>query len=306
MENEKIYIRRFMKVFCEGMNHYWFDVEKFVNLTKYHGFDSKKLEIEIQCVEEDEKNQISAKTIQRVFGFARGEREGAGDKSVTIKTVKALGKVLCDGNEYGLLIKVNHENLEKIVWESMNGRPSSDIDYIFGLMNGVLYDLEVSSYYSYKPGTDENGYDFYDMSIQYIRKEIDKFFWGKKAKREKLYRLLEELEIFVKSYSRPGVPKRWQEANPKLRFYDCVFDFKEYSPHTYEQIKNGSLKTCDGQEISFCFYPSESECKERREYLEKLIENEHRKNGKVSYDRFYQNEVIVAFQRVFEMEFAME
>lgn len=305
INDEKCYIRRFTKVFNEGKDEYWWlDMGKYIKLASKYDLDGKKLRIAVECSEEDEsKTIVSAKTIDRVRGYIYGEKEGAGDKSVTIETIKALGKALCDGDEYGLLIKIEPSNVKTIMKEGEEIWHTSDINYIYGLMNTLLYELVISSYYSYRPGTEEDGFEYYDMRLQKIRNEIDRHFWNKDEIRNKLYRLVEEEEELIKSYSQPGAPERWVKANPKLRFYDCVFDFMEESPHIYELIKTGALKTKWGRVMSFNFYPTEKECKERKAYFAKLAAKNSKQNSQYTYDRFYQNELVDAFRIVFEKDF---
>lgn len=191
----------------------------------------------------------------------------------------------------------------------MNGEKSwgtKDINYIYGLMNTLLYELESSSYYSYKPGTEEDGFEYYDMRLQNIRNEIDSRFWDKKDIRNKLYRLVEEEEAFIKSYSQPGAPERWMKANPKLRFYDCVFDFIEECPELYEKIRRGEAVTGWGQMISFRFYPTAKECIARKLYFAGLETKNAKQNSQYSFDRFYQNELIEAFRIIFEAELGLK
>ena len=306
MTNEKFYIRRFTKVLCEGVDKYWWlDMEKYIRLASKYDLDSKKLRIAIECAEDDEeKVVVSAKTIDRVRGYIYGEVEGMKDKAVKIETVKALGKALCDGDEYGLLIKIEPSNIKNILKEGEEIWDTNDINCIYGLMNTILYEFEASSYYSYKPGTDEDGFEHYDLRMQNIRYEIDRRFWSKKAIRDKLYRLAEELEELIKSYSQPGAPERWVRANPKLRFFDCVFDFMEESPELYEQIRTGQIKMNTGQLISFNFYPTEEECAQRRAYFAEIQEKSSRQNSQYTFERFYQNELVDAFRMIFEADFA--
>lgn len=306
MDKEKLYIRRFTKVFAEGVNKYWWlDMEKYLRLASKYDFNGKRLQTAIECAEEDEtKALVSAKTIDRVRGYIVGEKEGKGDKSITIDTIKALGKALCNGDEYGLLMQIEPSNVQMVIKEAEEIWGTNDINYIYGLMNKLLYELEVSCYYSYRPGTNEDGFTYYDTRLQNIRNEIDSRFWSKKDIRDKLYRLVEEEEELIKSYTQPGAPERWMKANPRLRFYDCVFDFMEESPELYEQIQRGEFATGIGQIVSFHFYPTEEECEARRMYFAELAEKSAKQNSKYSFERFYQNELIEAFRIIFEAEFA--
>lgn len=305
MENEKLYISRFTKVLSEKVGeYYWFDIGKYVRLAKDYDFKPSRLYDAIECIETDTLQIPTAKTIGRVLGFYNGEKEGKGSKSVSMHTAKELGKALCDGDEYGLLIKIEPANVRMIIGQSEEIFGTGDINYIYKLMNDLLYEMQVSYYYSYRPDTEEDGFEYYDMKLQHIRNEIDSRFWNKKATRDKLYHLVEEEEEFIKSYNRPGTPGRWMEANPRLRYYDCVFDFMEECPEIYQAIKNCEITTALGQIISFNFYPTEQECLERKLYFEELEEKNRKQNRRYTEDRFYQNEIIEAFRMVFEKDFA--
>jgi len=303
-EIEKLFLSKFKKVYSEGVDRFWWlDVDKYVRLAAKYDLKGARLRMAIECVEEDESKIPSAKTIDRVLGFYSGEKEGKGNKSVTIDTVKALGKALCDGDEYGLLIKIEPSNVLMIIKQAEELWGTSDLNHIYSLLSSLIYELEASSYYSFKPGTLEDGFEYYDMRLQSIRHEIDSRFWNKKDIRNKLYRLVEETEELIKRCSRPGTPERWLKANYKLRYYDCVFDFIEACPELYKSIKNGDMGMCQGQIISFSFYPTEQECIDRKCYFAELITKNVKQNSKYSEERFYQNELVDAFRLVFESDF---
>ena len=304
MDTEKIYIRKLAKVFSEGVDkHWWFNIEKYLRLASKYGLDAKSLSGAIECAEEDDTKHISPKTIGRVLGYFNGEKEGNGNKSVTLDTAKALGKALCDGDEYGLLIKIEPTNVLKIMREAEELWGTGSLNYIYRMLNNLLYELEPSSHYSYQPGSEEDGYSYYDMKLQSIRNEIDSRFWNQNRTREKLYRLVDEVEYLIKSYSIPGAATRWLDINPKLKYFDGVFDVKEEDPETYERIKQGLVELENGIKISFCFYPTKEECEARRKYFEKLNNKNMMQNNQYSYSRLYQNEVVETFRMVFEKDF---
>ena len=296
MSNEKLYIRKLAKVFSEGVDkHWWFNIEKYLRLASRYGMDAKNLSEAIECSEEDVSKHISPKTIGRVLGYFNGEKEGNGNKAVTLDTVKVLGKALCDGDEYGLLIEIEPTNVMKIMREADELWGTNSFNCIYRMLNNVLYELESSSHYSYKPGTEEDGYSYYDMKLQTIRNEIDSRFWDQNDTREKLYHLVDEVEYLIKSYSIPGTVKRWIDINPKLKYFDSVFDVIEEDPETYEKIKKGLIKLENGMKISFCFYPTQEECEERKEYF-------RNKNNQYSYSRLFQNEIVETFRMIFEKD----
>lgn len=310
---EQYFIRRFLKILADEASnaYYWFDIEKYITLAAKYEYSGKRLITQIELVENDLGKIPSYKTIERVKGFFDGEKESGTkkgktcikDKAITFETAKELGKALCN-DEYGLLIKIEPSSILQAMEQAEEMWGSSDgLNYIYKMMNKLLYELEASSYYSYKPGTEEDGFSYYDMRLQNIRTEIDARFWNKKELKDKLYRLAEEEEFLIKSYSQAEAPKRWIKANPKLRFFDCVFDFMEENPELYENIKDGKLSITDDLVISFNFYPTKEECEERKNYFLEAENKNIKNNSQYSIDRLYQNELVKAFSKVFENDF---
>ena len=168
MKEEVLLIRKLTKVFFDDTGRYWLDVKKYISLASKYDFNSNRLRTQIELIEEDEnKSVISEKTISRLRDYIFGEFEFIGDKNVTINTIKVLGKALCDGDEYGLLIKINHKNMLQLINEAEMVYGTNDIKIIYNLINSILYELESSSYYSYKPGDIEtDGFDYYDMILK--------------------------------------------------------------------------------------------------------------------------------------------
>ena len=78
----------------------------------------------------------------------------------------------------------------------------------------------------------------------------------------------------------------------------------EECPELYEDIKSGNITTYWGQTVGFSFLPNEQECKDRKTYFLDLEIKNAKQNNKYTEDRFYQNELVDAFQRVFEMDFS--
>ena len=44
---------------------------------------------------------------------------------------------------------------------------------------------------------------------------------------EKLERVIRETEIFIRSFSVPGVVRRWREINSRINYFDCAFKLTE-------------------------------------------------------------------------------
>lgn len=296
--DEKRFVRTFTKVFKEGSDTYWWlNVVKLIEESERHHYDATGIINRMELTEEDESNILHPKKIQRVFQYCNGDVVGKDrkDPSVSLGTIKAMGKALCN-DENAFLIEIKVGNVTHMLQQAEEMSGKGDLRNIYAMMNGLLYDLEVSCYYSFVPGTKEEGFAYYDMKIQEIRREIDNRFWDGEEVRRRLYRLVKEEEMLIKSYSRPGTPKRWMESNLNLRFYDCVFDFVEENPELYQKV-------LESKTIQFSFYPSKEEQIQRARYFAELKWKSELENTQYSIDRFYQNEVIEAFQKLFREEF---
>lgn len=242
---------------------------------------------------------VNANLPEIIAGYGNDSRKIFADWYIDDKSMNLQDFVVVSDKE------MLHGKAEGNVMKKTEGiLGTNDINYIYGLMNKLLCELEESEFYSYKPGTDEDGVEFYNMRLQNIRNEIDSRFCSKKDIRDKLYRLVEEEEELIKSYTQPGAPDRWMKANPRLRFYDCVFDFIEECPELYEQIRRGEVVTGIGEAMSFNFYPTEEECEARRRYFAELAEKSAKQNSGYSFERLYQNELVDTFRIIFEAEFA--
>lgn len=304
MNQDKYIVRIFKKVFSEGSNRYWFDIPKYISIRDSLSLNATQMKNKVELAEEDQSKQRSVKSIIRVNKFCEGDVASLDgkDQSVTIETIKVLGKALCN-DEYAFLILIEPQNILQTMELLDNIVGKSDLKYIYSLMNKIIYELESSSYYSYKPGTEEDGSKYYDERLQRIREEIDSRFWNKKDIRKKLYRIVEEEEELIKSYSVPGAPERWIKCNPKIKFFDCVFNFIEDNPELYEKIKSGKLLTEDGLIVKFNFCPTKEECIARKEYFENIEEKNKSGNLNYSIDRLYQNELANTLVNVFKNDF---
>lgn len=306
--DKKLFIRQLIKVFKgkRPNQYFWFDIQKFNQLSS--GLSNADLISKIELVEEDDTKIPSAKTVGRVSGFIAGDQEREDgkfrDKSISMETFQALGKALCHGDPYGLLMEVTHENIFKIADVGKEIWGLGDLDYIYTMMNNLLYELESSSYYANIPDTDKDGFDYYGTSLQLIRREIDGRFREQEATRDKLYRLVKEMESLIRSYDFPGAPDRWVDANPKLKYFDCVFDIMDEDPELYASVKQGDFKMTNQQTIQFSFYPTEEEVQARQAYFAQLIADNDAENTQYTIDRFYQNELVEAFRKVFTEDFA--
>lgn len=83
------------------------------------------------------------------------------DPSITISTIKLLGEALC-GDAYAFLIKIERENILKVGMEVQEIYGEGNLNHVYAMMNELIYWLGESQYYNYKPGTEENGEEFFE------------------------------------------------------------------------------------------------------------------------------------------------
>ena len=236
--------------------------------------------------------------------YCRGlVREEYKDPSITISTIKLLGEALC-GDAYAFLIKIERENILKVGMEVQEIYGAGDLNSVYAMMNELIYWIAESQYYNYKPGTEENGEEFFEKKIWAIRKEIDNRFWNNREYCEKLHQLADDVEHLVCVCEIPGVAERWYKVNPKLRYFDCVFQFIEETPDLYQQIKQGKFNDEEGFQIGFCFDPDEAEIERQKQYFAEQKEKARRNHMKFSKTRLYQREVAAAFREMFQREFS--
>lgn len=260
LSREDKMIKQLCKTFKEGTDSYWLNTQRYIEVAAKYNFDPRRMQIRMEMLDLGVNEKIpSKKTIGRVMDYCRGlVRNNYKDPSITISTIKLLGEALC-GDAYAFLIKIERENILKVGAEVQEIYGEGNLNHVYAMMNELIYWIAESQYYNYKPGTEENGEAFFEKKIWAIRKEIDNRFWNNREYCEKLHRLADDVEHLVCVCEIPGVAERWYKVNPKLRYFDCVFQFIEEKPDLYQQIKEGKFNDEEGFQIGFRFDPDEAE-----------------------------------------------
>lgn len=147
-------------------------------------------------------------------------------------------------------------------------------------------------YYKYK-GVE----DLYKGYIEYIHEvrlivSACKTICPKRV--EAINRILDETEMMVGTCDIPNVCDRWLEANPRLKFYDCVFEFHRENPELYRQIANGE------KPVRFRFNPTDEEFKAEEKYHAEVLALRQEKHE--TEEEQYQREVITAVENLFEQD----
>lgn len=287
---DKFYtIRKYSKIFTEGNKQYFFDVPKYMKILLEKGYSAEAITAKIELIIEDEQKLKSPRTIARVREFSEGSVN-----SVKIDTIKLVGAALA-GDEYAFLEEIDLSYLAKVMGEAESKEPD-DLKAVYGMMQKILSEYELSCAYNYKPGTQiDIGFEYYDEKIEGIRGEIFLRFMRKADYRIRLCKILRELEEFVKSYSVPGVNPRWAEISPEIKYFDCVFRFMENIPGIFEKIEDSGLH--------FSFIPTQKEVDDRNSYFEKIRKENREKNLKYSEERIFQNQLVETFEQVFIHDF---
>ena len=103
----------------------------------------------------------------------------------------------------------------------------------------------------------------------------------------------------------PGVAERWYKVNPKLRYFDCVFQFIEETPDLYQQIKQGKFNDEEGFQIGFCFDPDEAEIERQKQYFAEQKEKVKKKSYEIFQDKICIREKLQRHSaKLFQREFS--
>ena len=174
-----------------------------------------------------------------------------------------------------------------------------------------------SGCYNYVPYTKDgdNAWEYFGRRLQQIRKQVTLSFLGKSNTdvERRLERVIRETEIFIRSFSVPGVVKRWRKINPRINYFDCVFHLTEEQMEKERLWRNvleakGLLgkRTPSGfpMFIWYAYIPTKEEVEAKNRYFQQ-IEKEN-EDGNLRYDdhQIFQNELVRTLRLVFEHDFA--
>lgn len=177
--------------------------------------------------------------------------------------IKDLGLALED-NEMAFLVPITMESFEHIANTIRDKINFGDVNKIYDQLNNVLYMLELSCFFYYVPMSKEDGEEYFSRIMLDIRKDVDRLFGDNPGVRNKLYELIDEVDFIVNSCEVPGVPESWIELNPRINYFDCVYEVVEDNYELYQRIKYGDLRD---MQKKFRFFPSIKEIMARQEYM---------------------------------------
>lgn len=94
------------------------------------------------------------------------------------------------------------------------------IQTIYKMLWDIIALYEPTDAYNSLPNSDDNTdcHDYMDAQILNVRKELSSLFINDQHLVQMLEQIINETEIFVKSYELPGVAMRWKKINKALIF----------------------------------------------------------------------------------------
>lgn len=171
---------------------------------------------------------------------------------------------------------------------------------VFSALWDILSLYEISDGYNYRPDTGslEGAEEYFETLLEDLRERWGIGRWGSISEllrssigfyiADKLGYIIYETEVFVKSYSVPGVSRRWREINPHLNYYDPVFDLlEELPPKEFEVFRD-----------LYSYHPTQRDIQLRRLYFSTL---EGREDG--ADMAYFQEELLDTLVRVFKKDF---
>ena len=181
----------------------------------------------------------------------------------------------------------------------MTNEIRTSIKTVYGMLWDVLALYEKTDCYNELPKGESGGdvWDYMGDKLLNVRKTINMLFLGEDDIKDKLVRIVDETEQFVRIYERPGVVKRWKKINPQILFFECAFDLMENCPNMYKEISWGFT------DLKLACYPDDTLVEARKRYFAEAKKKIEDGNFQYSEDRVFQNELLRTLTLVFENDF---
>lgn len=297
---DEFIIKKSKKLYLKNGKAYLFNVAKLVEvMAKRSQFSTATIQDALELVAEDENGK--ERTASRIKSFLRGND----DEIIGLNTVRLLG-LAYGGDEMAFLEEVEIETITKALMERENSVYISHIKEVYKMLYDVLNEIDESCNYNFVPGVEKDNADafsYYEKRIDAIRSVVNIRFLDKRDIREKLIRIVDETECFVKSYSIPGVVQRWKKIDKKITYFDVVYDICTENYQLYEAVCNREIGFENGMLFLFDFLPTEKDFEERTEYFSQIAKKVDEGNLQYSYEKVFKNELLQTLEKVFEHDF---
>ncbi len=272
---------------ANGLN-YCFDskafIERLLDYKEENNIDLTNLDIEI-----GNKIDRSPRIIRKIRAYCDTHRK---EDIPAIRNVKEISKLLT-GDEYSFLhsSEIKQSNIGLTVKKER-------IKWFYAKMLDFICMLESSEHYNYIPETHEDGWKYFESYLLEIRKRIKIEFLGEDEIQKKLENITDELEMFFKSFSIPGVSQRWRDINPNINYFDTVYDFINENADMYNKIIKGEMLGC-----SFAVIPTPKDIMNRNKYFLQINEKNKKNNFQYTQDRIFQDECVRTLELVYKNDF---
>lgn len=297
---EEFIIKKDKKLYLKNNKAYFFDVVKLVEaMAKRSQVSTATIQDALELVAKDENSK--ERTASRIKSFLRGND----DEIIGLNTVRLLG-LAYGGNEMAFLEEVEIETITQALMEKENNRCSAQIKEIYRMLYEILYEIDESCNYNFVPGKETESIDafaYYEKRIDAVRNLANTKFLDKRQIRQQLIQIIDETEVFVKSYSIPGVVTRWKELNKRIKYFDAVYDICAENYKLYKAVCNREVTIDNLILLKFDFLPTERDLEERAKYFANIVQKVDDDNLQYSYEKVFRNELLVTLEKVFEHDF---
>ena len=297
---DEFVIRKYKRLYLKAGKAYLFDAPAFVAaMARNKRTSTATLKEALELVADDENGK--ERTASRIISFLRGNEEIIG-----LNTIHLLGLAFGNGDEMAFLEEVEIETITQALMEKENSSHNAQIKEVYKMLYEILYEIEESCNYNYVPdlgNQDIDAFTYYEKRVDAIRTFVNTRFIDKREVREKLIRIVEETELFIKSYSIPGVVKRWKNINRHITYFDAVYDICAENYELYKAVYNREVGIDDLILFRFEFLPTERDFKERGAYFSGIVQKVENGNLQYSYEKIFRNELLRTLEKVFEHDF---
>lgn len=301
---DKFIIKKFRKTYNIDGKSYWLDAlklaEAIANNSNMSICDIDKistLSISTKLELNSEDEALKGRTASRIKSFLIHD-----DGQIGLNTIKLLGKAYAD-DEMAFFEQVQAKTIAQALMEHENKKITNELKEVYLALYEILDEIEDSENYNYIPGTLEDGFKYYEKKLDKIRVLINTRFLDNKKVRDKLLRIVDETEIFIKSYSIPGVVKRWKEINKKITYFDAVYDICYQNFELYNAICNEDITLDNSTLLLFSFVPTLNDFRERAKYFDEIARKNEQGNLQYSEDHIFKIELLKTLELVFEHDF---
>lgn len=297
---EEFVIRKYKRLYLKAGKVYLFDVPALVEaMAKGKQVSTATLKDALELVAEDENGK--ERTASRIKSFLRGNEEIIG-----LSTIQLLGLAFGDGNEMAFLEEVEVDKITQALMEHENKNSNMEIKEVYKMLYEVLYEIVDSCNYNFVPDKETENIDafvYYEKRIDAIRNTVNTKLIDKQVIRQKLIQIVDETEQFIKSYSIPGVVKRWKDVNKKITYFDAVYDICAENYKLYKAVCDREVSIDNLILFRFDFLPTEKDFEERAKYFAKIVQRVDDGNLQYSYEKVFRNELLETLEKVFEHDF---